>query len=341
MKVRLKYSAQVIENVIRKFVGDDYKIMDDGEIAINSPFMSDTTYDCRISVGKQCFHDFESDEGGNIEKLVAQIAGIEVEQAKELLIANSNGEVETHTKEKKQPEIIETKIMESVPGAFTFDRDERRGSLFNSNLAKRFLASKMVDYKLAKKYNLTWTESSFVSAEDKKINLSNRIIIPTYENGRLVYFQARDYTGKSSLRYKNPPKALQPKSIILPFYDNIVEKEILFISEGPWEAIQYSGTYMLGPGLTDRQILKIKTKNPKSIYLIPDNDETGRRKLAKNISAIKSYLTCPIYIVKWWIGDYADFKDPIDASIGFDDLINSEFLVASRHTDLRVLAGAL
>lgn len=341
MKVRLKYSAQAIENVIKKFVGDDYKIMDDGEIAINSPFMSDTTYDCRISVGKQCFHDFESDEGGNIEELVAQIAGISNEDARQLLIANSNGEVETHVKEKKQPEIVETKKLAPVSGAFTFDRNERRGSLYNSNLAKQFLASKMVDYRLAKKYRLTWTESSFVSIDDKKINLSNRIIIPSYENGDLVYFQARDYTGKSSLRYKNPPKALQPKSIILPFYDNIMDREILFISEGPWEAIQYSGTYMLGPGLTDRQILKIKTKNPKAIYLIPDNDETGRRKLAKNISVIKSYLSCPIYIVKWWTGDYAEFKDPIDARISFDDLIQFDFLVAGRHTDLKVLAGAL
>jgi hypothetical protein len=200
---------------------------------------------------------------------------------------------------------------------------------------------KLVDYKLAKRYDLRWTEYSILSYGQKVIQMSYRIIIPSYENDNLVYFQARDYTEKSTLRYKNPPKEIQPKNVVVPFYDLIIPNEILFISEGPWEAIQYSGTYMLGPGLSDRQIYKIKKKNPKAIYIVPDNDETARRKLIKNIEALKRFLACPIYVVYWWKGDYSEFKDPIDARINFDKLLESDFIEADRNMALRIKMGAL
>ena len=98
---------------------------------------------------------------------------------------------------------------------------------------------------------------------------------------------------------------------------------------------------MLGAVLSDRQIYKIKHKNPKAIYLIPDNDETARRKLSKNVNLLRSYMDCPIYIVKWWKNDYAQYKDPIDAKITFDELINSDFIVANRNIDLKLKLGAI
>lgn len=335
---RLRYSLKTIESAIKKLTKNDYKTLENGELAVNSPYVHDTTYDCRINIEKQCFYDFESNEGGSIEALIAEIAKVEPEEARELLMGFGEFQVEDKT-EFKKPEVIEIKKIEMPAGSFTFDPKNRLKSVYNFDQAVKFLQVKNVDYNTAKKYDLRWTEASFLSSEDKKINISNRIIIPTYENGELVYFQARDYSGKSNLRYKNPPKTIQPKSIVLPFYDNIMENEILFISEGPWEAISYSGTYMLGPSLSDRQIYKIKTKSPKAIYLIPDNDETGRRKLVKNIKTIRTYLDCPIYIVKWWKGEYRDFKDPIDAKIDFDELVNSDFIEVNRHIELKVLLG--
>lgn len=339
MAKRIRYSAKAIENAIKKLTHNNYRLMDDGEIAINSPFTSDSTYDCRISPDKQCFHDFESDEGGNIEALVCEIADVSFKEAQEIL--TGFGEFEIEDRQPSTPEVKEVKEVEMPAGAFSFDPKNRFKSVFNFDKAVEFLQKKKVDYKKAKRYDLRWTEASFISTGEKRINISNRILIPTYEENMLVYYQARDYSGNSNLRYKNPPKEIQPKSIVVPFYDNIMENEILFISEGPWEAINYSGTYMFGPGMSDRQITKIKKKNPKAIYLIPDNDETGRRKLAKNIQSIRSYINCPIYIVKWWKGDYKRFKDPIDADIDFDELANSEFIKVDRHIELKILAGSI
>jgi hypothetical protein len=342
--MRLKYSYNTVESFLKEYV-KDYKILASGELAINSPFMSDTTYDCHINVEKGAWHDFESDEHGNIEQLAAVILETEdLEEARRILFKYGFGDIQIENPRPTQPQILETKEIKLPPNCLAFSRKEKRGSLRNLQLAQGFLLEKLVNYKLAAKYNLLWTETSYIdSAKDpaKKYNLSRRIIIPTYEDGCLVYFQARDYTGRSELRYKNPPKEVQLKSIIVPFYDLILPNEILFISEGPWEAIQYSGTYMLGPVISDRQIFKIKKKNPKAIYFVPDNDETGRRKLIKNLSHIKSFMNCPIYIVKWWKGDYANFKDPIDAKIKFDDLINADFIEFDKYTDLRIKMGTI
>jgi hypothetical protein len=312
--------------------------MSDGEIAINSPFLHDTTFDCRINLDKQCYHDFESDESGNIEKLIAELADTDIEEARRILLTFGISDIIEKPK-LKEPEIVEVKKVEMPAGAFTFTKDDNRGNLYNFRMARSFLTSKMVDYTLAKKYNIRWTEASFITTKKdpiKKMNLSHRIIIPSYENENLVYFQARDYTSKSTMRYKNPPKEIQKKSIIVPFYDLLLPNEILFISEGPWEAIQYGGTYMLGSVLSDRQIYKIKQKNPKAIYFVPDNDETARRKLADNVTLLRRYLSCPVYIVKWWIGDYAKFKDPIDAKISFDDLVKVDFIEADRNVELKL-----
>lgn len=338
--IKIRYPFSTIEKFIKDKVGD-YRITPDGEIAINSPLMDDTTYDCRISVDKQCWHDWESDEGGAIDSLIAIIAEVEAEEVPSMMMKYGAAEFKEREKQLKQPLVVDVETIKLPPGSYTFDNPKSGNSLYNANQARKFLAGRMVNYKLAKKYGLRWTELSFLHIDkEKKINLSNRIIIPTYENGNLVYYQARDYTDKSTLRYKNPPKSIQPKNIIVPFYDQLVEDSPLFISEGPWEAIQYSGTYMLGPSLSDRQIYKLKKKKPTAVYFIPDNDATGRMKLLKNVETVRRFLDVPIYIIKWWEGK-EDFKDPIDAGITADDLLQSSIITADRNIELKIRMGMI
>lgn len=338
--VKLRYPFATVEKFIQDKVGD-YRITTDGEIAINSPLMDDTTYDCRISVDKQCWHDWESDEGGAIDSLIAILAKIEPEDVPGLMMKYGIAEFKEQDRRTKQPLVVDIHEVEFPPGSHTFNPNQKTGSLYNASMSRKFLGSKMVNYSLAKKYDLRWTELSFLSIDtEKKVNLSNRIIIPSYEDGLLVYYQARDYTGKSTLRYKNPPKAIQPKNIVVPFYDLLIEEQPLYISEGPWEAIQYSGTYMLGPSLSDRQIYKLKRKRPSAVYFIPDNDATGRAKLINNIDTVRRFLDVPIYIIKWW-GNREEFKDPIDAGVTPDDLLGSTIIAADRNIELKLRMGMI
>lgn len=343
--MKIKYHFNTIEKIIKDFVGD-YKITPDGEIAINSPYVHDTTYDCRISVDKQCFHDWESDESGSIIKLITFIKDVEDEEAEQILLdyAMRDGGVIEVQNEVKKSEIKEIKVIDLPPGVHSFDKNDNSGTLGGKKRAMDFLVKKMVNYSLCKKYDLRWTDISFIDwpGKNRKINLSNRVIIPSYDEGRLVYYQGRDFTNNDlAIRWANPPKEIQPKSIILPFYDTLKKKDPLFISEGCWEAIQYGGTYMIGNAISDRFILKVKSLDPESIYYIPDNDETGKMKLLKNIYYLRRFLDCPIFIIKWWIGEYAKFKDPIDAHIDYNKLLESDIILADQNLELRMKMGEI
>ena len=94
---------------------------------------------------------------------------------------------------------------------------------------------------------------------------------------------------------------------------------------------------MLGPSLSYSQILKIKKKDPSEIYIIPDNDPTGRKKIVNNVSSLRMFLKCPIYIVKWWTQN--DAKDPIDGRMTFNDLLKCDIVKTDRSLDLRVKLG--
>jgi DNA primase len=332
VKLRIRYSIKTIEAFLKKYV-KDYKILPSGEFAINSMFVKDTTYDCRINVEKQCWHDWESGEGGNLVELVAAYCKIDEKEAEKILLDCTGGEKqEEYIPIEKPKEEYKIKEIES-PTGYSFEKGS--GPLNFKNRAIKLLEKKHVSFQLAQKYKLTWTNVSYLF----EINFSHRIIIPTYENGKLVYFQARSYREDSYLPYLNIPATVQPKRYILPFYDMLPTNEALFISEGCWEAIQYNGTYMIGPSISVEQATKIKRLGPKAIYFIIDNDETGRRTLLDNIKTLKILIKCPIYVILWWEGEYNSFKDPTDA--GIKDITQFPITKADSTLELKLRTGML
>lgn len=337
--IRFKYSFNTIEKFLKQYV-KDYRVLTSGELAINSPFTSDTTYDLRINIDKQCWNDWESKESGKIEKLVAVICKTSEEDARKILMRLGPRLVDNTPREKPKPIVLHP--IDLPPNTRDFSKESRKFNPEYHQKAIEFIQSKTITYKQAVKYNLQWTDRySLMVYEDKKFFFGGRIIIPTYEEGMLVYYQARDFLGKSDRKYVNPPAKLQPRKSIVPFYDLLESNKALFISEGPWEAIAYSGTYMQGSVISDLQIEKIKRKNPTAIYIIPDNDETGSNTLPENAKKLLAHMSCPIYIVKWWEGRFAQYKDPTDGHITFDDIINSTIIKVDKLIDLKIKAGLL
>ena len=166
------------------------------------------------------------------------------------------------------------------------------------------------------------------------------LIIPTYENGKLVYFQARN-TDKTSFRYRNPPI---PRIQAVYFYDQLKENDRIFITEGPMDAmslINYSATCVMGNRLSDPQALKILNKKPTEIIFIPDWDkdlETRKnifKALNKNIAKIKYHLqdeNIKIGVYEWYIKYKEELKDgkkkdinDFGISVIEEDLINYEY----------------
>ena len=123
---------------------------------------------------------------------------------------------------------------------------------------------------------------------DPSSEFNKRIFVPFYENNILVYFIARDFTGKNIMRFKNP-KGLDSKNFVY----NIDEiHDDVFIFEGLFDALMLKeqiGTAMLSADLGVEQIKKIWDTAPKRIIFVPDNDETGKRTLSRNIDLAVKY----------------------------------------------------
>lgn len=111
------------------------------------------------------------------------------------------------------------------------------------------------------------------------------IIFPFFDkNGKIIYYQGRDYTHQNKRRYLNPKAGdlyVNKNTIVfneqdLPFYDR------LYLVEGVFDAVELSkvcldepvpglGISVLGMEIHERQLHKIMRSNAKEIYIIPDD----------------------------------------------------------------------
>lgn len=126
------------------------------------------------------------------------------------------------------------------------------------------------------------------------------IFIPFYENGEIVYFTCRDWTGKrftrdstgelKSLRYINP-EGISSHDFVFNI-DEINNKEPLFIFEGVFDALSLDeqvATCSMTTNIGIKQIVKIWEKQPKYIVLVTDNDTGGETTLLRNYKIIMRY----------------------------------------------------
>lgn len=126
------------------------------------------------------------------------------------------------------------------------------------------------------------------------------IFIPFYENGSIVFFICRDYTGKrkvwseggesSPLRYINPKGASASNFVFN--HDRIREGGAVFIFEGLMDALSLDeqvGTSMNKAHLSREQASKIWNRAPGRIILVPDTDNAGQNALKSNIATLGRY----------------------------------------------------
>jgi DNA primase len=114
------------------------------------------------------------------------------------------------------------------------------------------------------------------------------IFIPFFENGKIVYFTTRDFTGKNIKRYNNPAK-FNSKQFV---YNHDKIEDVVFIFEGVMDAISLKGqvgTAMLSADIGKEQCIKILNRAPNTIVFVPDNDEAGEKTLERNINLLMKF----------------------------------------------------
>jgi DNA primase len=134
--------------------------------------------------------------------------------------------------------------------------------------AKKYLKGRGISYKdypfyLASTYNGSDIEEKIISK-----SLMNRVIIPFFKNGEMIYYQARALDKNAKKKYINVNKS---KSNIIYGFDELYThlNRPLFITEGFFDAYHVNGISLQENYLSDAQI-SILNNSPRQKVVIPD-----------------------------------------------------------------------
>lgn len=172
----------------------------------------------------------------------------------------------------------------SLPGSYS---NTFRG--MDGEQALRYLISRNISAGTIAAYDVGYCARS----GDK---YSGRVIIPIYEDGVLVNFQARDYTGEQEPRYTGPSSKDGARANCLFNLERPANSGVLFLVEGPMDALRMPefAVSLLGSGWNDTKRNKILSVKPTTIILCLDNDAAGqeaKRQVYKDLYGLVPHLS--------------------------------------------------
>jgi hypothetical protein len=119
-----------------------------------------------------------------------------------------------------------------------------------------------------------------------------RVIVPFHENGKLVYWQARDYTGHKTTSEKilNPFKSqvANGKSDVIFNYDGVKDREVVVICEswGSALAVGDMACGLNGKTLSDIQFDKLKRLGSSFLVMLDPGAESDAWNIAKRLHGV-------------------------------------------------------
>jgi len=293
---------EIPESIIVSFVEAHFpeaKITESGEYHFNSPFEKDKKLRLYVNPEKGTFFDQKRQVGGSFSSFVAEYLEVPFVEVASILIREYSSFSEDKISLK---EIVEVKKEIELPDGLVFFDEKLTGII--RNRAAKYL----------KKRKISTSGLGYIYKNNSEFN--NRIFVPFYEEGKMVYFIARAFD-KSKLRYKNP-KNISAGSVV--FNIDKIENEV-FIFEGVFDALSLSSqvsTCMLSNSLKQEQALKILDRMPEKITFVLDNDKDPdvrriiEKSLNKNIKLLMKYkpasLNLKIYIYRP-PEEYKDFNE--------------------------------
>jgi len=195
-----------------------------------------------------------------------------------------------------------------LPDHFTLLKD---AGAEKSKPYKEFLRS---EYALSVKDYSFYIASGETSSKDLKVkseakSLAGRLIIPYFKNGKLIYYQGRDITNKSKLKYLSPDV---PKNNILFNIDQLYRNtdDPMYVVEGAMDAIHLSGVATMGNELSSAQIEMLSQSRRRKI-LVPDF-KGDSNKLCEKFIDLGWEVSIPTYRKK--------YKDVSEAVVAYGKL---------------------
>jgi Toprim-like len=151
-----------------------------------------------------------------------------------------------------------------------------------------------------------------------KVGFSNRLIIPFLYKGEIVGWTARAINDAT-------PKYLseQQPGYVFNLDNQMDERELVIVSEGPFDALSIDGCALLGAEIKDSQNWLLKQLG-KEIVLVPDRDEAGKTTLEQALE-----YNWSVSMPDWPDG----IKDINDAVIKLGKLATMWLVVSSKESN--------
>lgn len=288
---------KIPENLIQTFITSEFqtKLNSSNEYIIKSPFVDDRKGKLYINKNSGQWIDFKGGDSGSFLKFIREYMGFNSNsEAVKYLVDNYDFKVDKVLKGEKEDvdakKILREFILKDRPKLFK----ESNLGIFGQRAFEYVKARNLED----EYYN----DLGYIFNPKSKFN--ERIFIPFFEDCKLVYFITRAVDPKNLIRYMNVPK-LDSKNYVFNI-DKINEETI--ICEGTFDAMSIvsdqAATCLLSADIGIKQMEKIFDKEVKSIIYVPDNDETGHKKMANNIKKILTY--CPYSGLKIYVYNLPD-----------------------------------
>jgi DNA primase len=258
-----------------------------GWVNIQCPFCSDTTSHLGINLRSGAFHCWKCNESGGLQKIpklrheIARISRADLE-AMSLYVKD---------------------VVDTENGKFHGKKCQ-----FSKRMIPIFPIPKFLEGIAATRGLLTSTLARHAAGYTMELpnDFRYRLIFPNTISRNLVSYIGMDTTGLSSVKYKacRDEDAEVPVKSCLYGFDDAPENSILVLVEGIFDKIRLGNhaLAMFGTGWTMNQILLLRKKSPRKVFILFDSDDAGRIAAKKLSSAI---WFCPCEIL-----ELENYKDP-------------------------------
>ena len=272
--MKFNIPSKILSNFLKTNFGE-IKITSTGEWRVNSPFSTDKNFHLYIEPNKGVYFDFKSGNKGDIIALIAEFLQVSRKDVVPILLKEYSIKGEFENLQAKDY-INKTEEL-ALPQGLKFFSQEKAGPI--RDMAYSYLLNRGIPEENIQEFGYIYEPGT---------EFDRTIFIPFFENKKIVYFTARDFTGKNFKRYTNP-HGVNSKQFI---YNHDKIEDIIFIFEGVMDAISLQGqvgTAMLSADLGKEQCIKILNRAPNTIVFVPDNDETGEKTLQRNINLLLKF----------------------------------------------------
>lgn len=275
-----------------------YPGLGESEFSMNCPFCGDKKHHLQVSERKNLYYCFRRGCSGRVHKLLKKLKIFTVKK----FYSNSN----FFSLEKKLKDIL-IPFETSLEGQQAYYISTFKGILTSEEkdaiLAFKYLSERNIEIKDILNYDLRYCTIG---------KYKDRIIIPFYENGECVYFQARLYKnltpGVQKVLSPSEAELYYGKSHWLFNFDRAKKYEEVIICEG-WASAITAGNNAIsiqGNIASSVQLHKIITNWKKYIILLDSDAKNQAYNLAQQL--LTKSLYSKVKIVTLPVGDPNDYS---------------------------------